>query len=314
MIDIALCFHDSDGLYYRKATTTMLSVCENTSSDIHFHIVHDETLIPEKQAEIYAVAEARNQAVTFYTAPEIDSDIVSGVPQCFGQGTLYRLFLHELISADKIIYLDCDIICELDIKELYDKDISQSPLAAVKDYGLPVSYKRKIIAAPDRYFNAGVLLLNLRWFREHADKLLELMRHELRQNTRLAFADQDVLNIFFSRDGKKIQYLDEKFNYLVGFNGRQMQPFEVYGDKILHMTTDEKPWRTFSNAAMLYWQYYNKTPWGENTIESIIDTQPDKKVELVYFFLRAHKNNLRWLRRYREYKTMGLWRYIKNAL
>ncbi len=98
MIDIALCFHDSDGLYYRKATTTMVSVFENTGSSMHVHIVHDESLSHEKQIEMHAVAESYSQKITFYTAPIIDDEVISNIPKHFGRGSLYRLFLYKIIS------------------------------------------------------------------------------------------------------------------------------------------------------------------------------------------------------------------------
>ena len=292
----------------------MLSVFENTSAPVHMHIVHDETLTPEKQLEMRCVVEAYKQDITFYIAPDIDNDTVAGVPVGFGRVTLYRLFLHKLVDLDKIIYLDCDIICGLDIEQLYKYELGESPLAAVEDLRLGSKYLQQVISKPHRYFHAGVLLLNLQWFRAHGGELIALMIRELCHNTRLEFADQDVLNIFFSQDGQTIQYIDEKFNYLVGFQGRQMQSFDMYQDKILHMTTIEKPWQNFSNAAIFYWQYYSKTPWGGSVFEEITDTYPGKQIELIYFFLRADKNNLRWLRRYREYKTLGLWNYIKKRL
>lgn len=318
MINIALCFHDSDGLYYRKATTTIISVLEHTKESVHFHIVHDETLTSVKQMEMRAVIEHYKQHITFYTAPEINPAVVKTVPKHFGRGTLYRLFLHKLLkNIDKIIYIDCDIICEeLDIKELFDHNLGNYPLAAVLDYGM-ICHNKKYLASigvsETKYFNAGVLLLNMAWFKENGNKLLEIMIAELQNNSKLKFADQDVLNIVFGNDPIGILYLDEKFNYTTGFAGRHLLEMSYYKNKILHLT-GEKPWKQFSPSSLFFWKYYNKSPWWDCSFKDILESTIEEEAELVYFFIGAHKNNLRWLRRYRDYKSLGFFKYIIKCI
>lgn len=317
MIDVALCFSDSDGFYYRKASTTMLSVFANTTSPVRMHIVHDETLTPEKQTEMKRIAASYSQDILFHAAPAISNEVVSGVPVYFGRGTLYRLFLHNLIEADKVIYLDCDIICELDITDLYRHELGALPMAAVRDYGLHAvsksGYEQSIGISPSKYFNAGVLLLNMHWFREHGDELLRLMVHELSHNTRLKFADQDVLNIFFNQDKRGILYLEERFNYLTGFADRPVQDLATYKNKILHLT-NPKPWKIFTNAALFYWKYYSKTPWGANAFEEMLKTGTPNTLYLYSFILDCEGEGLGWLRRYYDCKTMGLLGYLKKRI
>lgn len=318
MIDVALCFHDSTGFYYRKATTTILSIFDNTKARVHIHIVHDETLPFHHQSEMNNVAELYGQKISFYTAPHIDDEVASGVTGWLGvgRGTLYRLFLHQLTSLSKIIYLDCDIICEhIDIQELFNNDLGELPLAAVREANFSGSYAKRIEVDAHNYFNAGVLLLNLDWLRKHGDELMQMMINELKYRKKLLWADQDILNIFFTTNGRKILYLDEKFNYMIWFDGRHMQNFSDYSGKILHLGgRKHKPWDYFSNSSLLYWKYYSKTPWGSETFTEIMKTINDKEIDIYRFLFQNDEKYLPLARRFYDYKTLGFLGYLKKRL
>ena len=85
-----------------------------------------------------------------------------------------------------------------DIKPLFDIDISEYELAAVKDY------LGKIFIGP-RYFNAGVLLLNIDMIKKTGlfKKCMNLL-----VTKKLAFADQDALN----KSVSKVKYLPRIYN------------------------------------------------------------------------------------------------------
>ena len=316
MIDIALCFSDNDGFFYRNAATTIVSVMENTKENLCFHIVHDDTLPLDKKDELTRIVERYKQKIQFYTAPAVSEEIIAAIPKHFGRGALYRLFLHHLLDTDKAIYLDCDIICEMDIKNLYAQDLGVMPLGAVIDTGMGkqnLAHIQTIGIKPEQYFNSGVLLLNMAWFRKNGDELLRLMPQELSLEKKIIFPVQTVMNTFFVKNNHKILYLDERFNYMLGFGGRTMQDFSVYKNKILHLT-GEKPWKKFSNSALFYWKYYNKTPWGANAFAKLLDTPCDEETELFSFFLRGNKKDLAVMRRYRDLRLTGLWGYLKERI
>lgn len=74
---------------------------------------------------------------------------------------IFLRLLSDVIDGlpDKILYLDCDIVCYKDIKELYDIDISDFEIAWCIDYlgRTWISYD---------YCNSGVLLINLKKVKE----------------------------------------------------------------------------------------------------------------------------------------------------
>lgn len=48
-------------------------------------------------------------------------EIAAGLPPQFGPGSLYRLHLPRLLDEEQVIYLDCDVCCTLDIRELWEE-------------------------------------------------------------------------------------------------------------------------------------------------------------------------------------------------
>ena len=98
--------------------------------------------------------------------------------------TVVRL-LADLIDTmpDKLLYLDCDVMFNRDVRLLYDIDVSDVEYAAARDhYG-------KFLINPN-YINAGVLLFNMKMMRETG--ILGRARELLRRK-KLLFADQSAL-------------------------------------------------------------------------------------------------------------------------
>ncbi len=109
-----------------------------------------------------------------------------------------RLFAQDVDLPDKIIYLDTDIMINGDISELYSIDISDYEIGVVKDrYG-------KFFINP-KYFNSGMLLLNMPAIRE--SNLFERVK-QMCLTKKMAFPDQTALN----KLAKRKLYLPRKFN------------------------------------------------------------------------------------------------------
>lgn len=110
-----------------------------------------------------------------------------------------RLFADKVKELpSKIIYLDTDTMLNNDINLLFQIDISKHELGVVKD-----RYGRFFINP--KYFNSGVLLMNLEKIKE--SKLFEKVRN-ICLTKKMAFPDQSGLNKFC----KHKLYLPRKFN------------------------------------------------------------------------------------------------------
>lgn len=115
--------------------------------------------------------------------------------------TYYRILGISLLPEriERILYLDVDMIVKGSIKELYETELGNVPFAVCEDiYGIingfhEANKKRLGIPKNYSYFNAGVMLYNLKWLRK--TNAVEQMLENIYQNyERYEYNDQDVMN------------------------------------------------------------------------------------------------------------------------
>ena len=91
----------------------------------------------------------------------------------FSNTTYYRLLIPELYPEyNKVLYLDSDIVVLKDISKLYNTNINGKLLAAAPDDVIQTievfrNYAEKVVGVLDyrNYFNAGILVMNLKELR-----------------------------------------------------------------------------------------------------------------------------------------------------
>ena len=183
----------------------------------------------------------------------------------------YRIFIANLLpNINRVIYLDCDLIVKGDIRELFFTDIGNNIVGAVEECDY---FEQK------NYFNAGVLLLNLKqWRKENiTNKSIEVINEKKED---LKYHDQDVLNIVLKN---KVEFLDLKWN-LTTLNYFKYHK-EVNGPGIFHFTSAYKPWNNFypykTPFKREYFKYLALTLWKDYKIPNKIEL---KKV--LYFYLK----------------------------
>ena len=135
MYHLCLGFSDTSGDYYKHALVTLISVFEHTKTRLCAHLIVDETCTDEKRRHFEKVCARYGQSLEIHSIRDMSASLVDRVPAYLGKGALFRLFIPELIPEDRIVYLDCDIVCQLDIKELFDFDMGESTLCAALDLG-----------------------------------------------------------------------------------------------------------------------------------------------------------------------------------
>ena len=103
--------------------------------------------------------------------------------------------LPDLLSEDvhKAIYLDCDMIINHSIEELWNIDLTGYAIAAVKQIGFGYEAERLGYPIKYGYFNAGMNVLNLDYFREH-NVSQQLIDYIAENSNLIKFHDQDALN------------------------------------------------------------------------------------------------------------------------
>jgi len=132
MVHVCFGLHDEDGRYSKFTGTAILSMFENCPAPppcITVHILHDNTLADDNREKFLSIAESYGQLIKFYNVEKICADEINYISQLFKMehtseifsiGKFYRLLAPQIFpdEIEKIIYLDSDIIVNLDINEL----------------------------------------------------------------------------------------------------------------------------------------------------------------------------------------------------
>lgn len=91
----------------------------------------------------------------------------------FSLATYSRLFIASLLpeTVDKVIYLDCDALVLDSFKEILNLDLNNYLAAGVLALNCTAEVKKAIdLNEDDLYINAGMLLINLkRWRQENVE-------------------------------------------------------------------------------------------------------------------------------------------------
>ena len=256
-IHVVLAVYDPRGTYSRHAGVVMVSMFFNTKSPVCVHILHDETLNDDNRSKFIELTEKFGQEINFIDTGEhigkfrVDVDKLTGK---FSRGSLFRLFIQDLLPVDKVIYLDCDVVVELDIKELWDIDLSDCKIGAVLEDENCSKRKRFFCRYTGidikKYFNSGVIIFDLKKIRND-ENIFALASKFFMRYPNTSAPDQDFLNIIFQ---KSVRVIDRKFNYW----GKGLNYSSTKG-KLWHLLG--KPWELPRLPGVLYWQYFAMTPW-----------------------------------------------------
>lgn len=145
------------------------------------------------------------------------TDVVSSFPISCSNWTVetyYRLFAAELLpnNLDRILYLDCDIIVDGDVSEMYFSDMNNISTLVVSDVNTVQADSPKRLGYDEShgYFNAGMMFINIDYWREN-DILKECIEYINEHHDILVYNDQDVLN-YVLHDSKK--FINLEYNLL----------------------------------------------------------------------------------------------------
>lgn len=166
--------------------------------------------------------------------------------------TYYRFFIDELLpgNIERIIYLDSDVLVFKSLMELYDIELGDNVIGAVAEPADKDHLRAIGLSDEDKYFNAGILVINLReWRRSNiSNKLIECAKNN---ESTIVWPSQDPLNIVLS---KRWLELSDDYNLRNCFR---------HDAVIVHFAGSGKPWhyRNTHPCKELYWKYIRKTPY-----------------------------------------------------
>jgi len=251
----------ADDNYAQHLGVAMISILENHKNNqkIEFFIL-DNNIGNINLEKIKQIGATYKVDLFFY---KISEGLFGGYPEAnrLSKVTYSRMFIPELlpISIKKVLYLDVDLVALEDISVLYNTDLKNFSVGAVRDVMskeiLRIYFDREV----SDYFNAGVLLIDLEKWRQKkiTEKSLEFARLN---RGKIIRADQDILNCLFKNDWLP---LEKKFNIDLKRGKLNLEPEK--NTVILHYSDKVKPWQYifYGKSQKYYWQYLKKTPWTD---------------------------------------------------
>ena len=214
--------------------------------------------------------------------------------------TWTRLWVEEFFppEVERVLYLDGDIVVVGDISPLWKVDLCGALLGTVDIPGSQRGVGHLGLPPEDGYFNAGVLLIDLKQWREtraidavlgYVDAYPERMARDV---------DQEALNACFHARKKRLDY---KWNVVWSFYWDPLalplareEVREVCRDaRIIHFNNTPKPWSylCYHPRRAEYKKYLKMTEWHDfvppdRTLANILRKRvgailPDKLKELL---------------------------------
>lgn len=262
---------------------SMLSLLVNAKDlkELDIYLLSDD-LKNENKDVLLELADEYNRAIHFIDifdykqAFDFDFD-TSG----FHSIVLARLLLTQYLPDDlrTILYLDCDTIVNGSLTELESREFENKEyaFAAVPELYMPQKQKKYLgLDTNDIYFNCGVLLINLDFWRKQNLQQVFIEYYSEMQG-KLMYNDQDILNHCCKG---KILPLSHKYNlppvlyyfpryfiknYQPAYYCKNMQEYKyiLKNPVIIHYLGEERPWvhGNFSPYRKIYDYYKSISIW-----------------------------------------------------
>ena len=265
----------ADQNYIKHIGTALLSVLQNNTGPIHFHLLVSGS--EGYDFNIFNQIETSNQnyAISVY---HLNTEYFSTLQTThyFTIAMYYRMSIPCLLKgiAHTALYLDTDVLCLGNIDDLFEIDISNSLIAAVPDAILYRAYIKQLnqfgFTDTEPYFNSGVILFNIdKWNDMAIDKILsEKMQAVEKQNFKLSCPDQDILNLACIGH---VHWLSENFNWIHWHQKYSELIDNPNNIRLVHFVGHIKPWHQLGFHPA-YDQYFKNSPWNNGYLEQPLST------------------------------------------
>ena len=191
-----------------------------------------------------------------------------------------RLFMGEMLpeEVDRVLYLDCDTVIVRSLEKMWKTNLGEAILGAVPEPTIYEAVKDSIgLGTEDNYYNSGVLLVDLKHWREEQvqEKLMQFLKEK---GGALFASDQDLLNGALKG---RIHTLMPVCNFFPNYRYFSYKTLVEHAPSyktvskeafhkakkhpmIIHYMGDERPWirGNLNHYRLAYEKYLAKTPWA----------------------------------------------------
>ena len=271
-------FFATDDNYAPFLAVTFKSILDNASKDFSYKFYVLTTNLSSSYEKRIKEFESEDVKIEFVFLRETIEKIKAKfhLRDYYSIETYYRFFIANMFPQyDKVLYCDCDVIVLGDIAELYNHNIDnylvgacpEEVMTEVKIFGDYVEQALDVDC--EKYFNAGVMLMNLDGFRK--ENIEEKFFDMLQKYTFRVTQDEDYLNVLckgkvklFHLGWNKTAFKNEKFN-----------------DKDLKLIHYKIHWKPWHYDGVLYenhfWDYAKQTSFYEEILDKKLSYTDEEK-------------------------------------
>lgn len=284
-MNIAFC---TDSNYIIPTGIAMISICENNiDQEIFFHIIiptdeNDPICLPnlkdiaDKYNKGYAEYHLSNSLLTKFGVSQVGH---------ISMTTFARFFLPDLLpkTIKVLLYLDGDVVVNASLESLFDTNLDYYYMAAVPDVHGGSAVRHLSIGLGDSitYINAGVLLINLDYWRKE-NITAKLIDYAIEKKDCLPMMDQDVINKVL---GAKTKLLSPTYNFISLFYFeselywmiphcfvKEVREIKKKGNPIIiHYGTQNKPWKNEWCPLREKWmKYCQLSQWKDFEVKDVV--------------------------------------------
>ncbi len=262
-------FFAVDDFYIPFLAVTLTSLIENASKNYNYDLKILYTSIRDENIRKIKKLESEYVSIDFVDLTSYVEEIKDKLHtrDYYTKTTYFRLFIPELYpNMKKALYLDSDITILGDISELYNESLEDNLVGAVADDVIQTTpifreYAEQVVGVSTykKYFNAGVLLMNLEElrkfnFQEKFTYILEQIRFTVAQ-------DQDYLNRLCKG---RTKIIDRVWNRMPIYTDKVKEE----DIKLIHYNLAYKPWHFDDTLYKKYfWEYAKKTEYYEDILK-----------------------------------------------
>ena len=279
----------------------ILSLLDHASPIRYYDIIildsgmHNES----KKKYLNLLTNHPNVSIRFYSVMHILDKYTLSSSRHFTVDCYSRLLIPDIIpSHTKAIYLDSDMILMGDIAELYDIDVSDVYVGALRLLGFPTAFFGGALPKEDmekfehyfthvaktrkenwiKYFTTGTLVMNLTLIRERYSHT-QLLEYAERRKDIHWYLDVEVLNYFLQ---DKVQFLPFIWGWVPftendpNWRHISLSPKEIFDEyveaglnpKIIHFGGEQKPWINPDRIrSEEFWRVFRRTPFYAEFME-----------------------------------------------
>ncbi|SEA51778.1 Lipopolysaccharide biosynthesis protein, LPS:glycosyltransferase [Prevotella sp. tc2-28] len=277
----------TDDNYAEFVSVVIVSILHNNKQfeSIHIHLLANG-VCPENIEKLRRHLPTDKGVLHVYDISDLQQRLGIEVPNTIALSAYARLFMADILpyNLERVLYLDCDVVVSGNIQDFWTVPLGNNLIAGVRDTLPNSSAKNDVGLANDaEYLNSGVLLINLKLWREEKtrQKFVDFL---YAHNGHVHHHDQGIINAVCN--GRKYvvhpcynltsNFLSHPFQMLVKTNNPFYTAREVNEAKanpaIIHFTQGfyNRPWIANSNHPFkeVYLNFHRQTRWAEEPLRS----------------------------------------------